>query len=371
MKRARSRVVRFYPQVRSVHLERATVTGPATTVYLERRDDFDETLQVPDRPFLQTRALRLPLDVMRLRPEIVELPEPLWVKYALHVAYLKIALFLRRPFQRPTYVFYAIENAGPDRVPDRFRWMGRWLWRALIGTLSGVAAFGTGRAAFGTEGARRAYRQTLPAPIMRRLEGRSRLIEALPAACDCSDTDGSPGFEEVLFATSLERRKGLDLLLEAWPLVAAEVPAARLILLGSGPLQAAALQVARHDRSVAFVEGASRAEVHHYFRRASVVVLPSQPESRWREQVGLPIVEGLAHGCHVVTTTESGLADALRSMGYRTLAVPTAPQDLARAILDALARSEPLPAGTLPSVDGRIAADQWLTSGVGDEASAR
>jgi glycosyltransferase involved in cell wall biosynthesis len=51
-----------------------------------------------------------------------------------------------------------------------------------------------------------------------------------------------------------------------------------------------------------------RARVHEAMRESSVLVLLSQPHGHWREQVGLPIVEGLAHGCEVVTTSETGLA---------------------------------------------------------------
>ena len=93
------------------------------------------------------------------------------------------------------------------------------------------------------------------------------------------------------------------------------------------------------------------------------------------EQVGLPIVEGLAAGCRVVTTTETGIADWLSAHGHRTLSVPTTPQALADALVAALDDQRP-PAeivADLPALDGRLDADRRLfrtgTQLVADEAA--
>ena len=91
-------------------------------------------------------------------------------------------------------------------------------------------------------------------------------------------------------------------------------------------------------------------------------VLLSQPTPTWREQVGLPVVEGLAHGCTVVTTTETGLAGWLAAHGHEVLP-PGAPDgEVAAAVDRALGRRRP--AGDvladLPAADGRLAADRWM-----------
>ena len=101
--------------------------------------------------------------------------------------------------------------------------------------------------------------------------------------------------------------------------------------------------------------------MHAALARAAVVVLPSRRTDGWREQVGLSLVEGAAHGCRLVTTTETGLADDLRG---RTDAVVVAPDD-AEALADGLRHALadvggdlPLPpaAAQDPSADGRLAA---------------
>lgn len=360
-------VARFYPEVRTAHLERAAQARPATTFYFNRRADYHSELEDPTRPFVQSGVLLLPFRVRRLRPDVVELPEPLWLRYAPHAVYLKFVLFLASPQRRPTFVFYAIENATLDRVPDRFKRLPSGAWRWLVKAIATAGVLGTTRAVFGTEGARVAYRSVLPRAVMERLDGRSRVIPALPARCRCApevlrDADG------VLFASSFEARKGLDLLLDAWPLVMRERPSARLTVMGHGPLEADVARLAHRDESVTFVSKAPRAAIHRAYRAVSVVVLPSQPSGRWREQVGLPIVEALAHGCRVVTTTETGMSATLAAMGFKLVAVPTTAAMVAAGIVEELARgAADWRPPDLPDVDGRMAAEYWL---VGTDSEA-
>jgi glycosyltransferase involved in cell wall biosynthesis len=114
----------------------------------------------------------------------------------------------------------------------------------------------------------------------------------------------------------------------------------------------------------------SRDEIHRFLRQAQVLVLPSQSTPTWREQVGLPIVEGLAHGCSIVTTTETGLSDWLAEHGHAVASPQATAQDLADAICKAIA-SGPLGndvTASLPGSDGRLAADVWLFEAAPDVA---
>lgn len=354
-------VVRFYPEVRTAHLERAAETRAATTFYLRKRADYHPELEDPSRPFIRSSAFMLPLRVRRLQPEVLEVPEPLWLRYAPHAAYMKAALWLLTPPRhRPQLVFYAIENATLDRVPNRLRRLPLFAWRCLVRSLATAGALGTARAVFGTEGARAAYAEALPRSVMNRLEQRSRVIPALPCRCGCA-SDELRDVNGVLFVSSFEPRKGVDLVLKAWPAVKEACPLARLTLLGHGPLELAVARLAELDESVVFVGKAPRNSVHRAYRAASVVVLPSQPSGRWREQVGLPIVEALAHGYRVVATTEMGLSSALAAMGYPPVEVPSSSSDVAVAIAEALSRAAGESAALqLPDVDGRLEAEYWL-----------
>jgi glycosyltransferase involved in cell wall biosynthesis len=95
---------------------------------------------------------------------------------------------------------------------------------------------------------------------------------------------------------------------------------------------------------------------------ASILVAPSLREGRWREQVGNPILEALATGTTVVTTTETGIADWLLDHGHHVIRPAHLRERLGPAIIDAL--QQPLPIdrvlASLPTEDGRALADAWL-----------
>ena len=93
-----------------------------------------------------------------------------------------------------------------------------------------------------------------------------------------------------------------------------------------------------------------------------MVVLLSQRRPRWREQVGLPIVEALAHGCNVLTTRETGLAEWLADHGHRVLPNGSDVSAISRALVEVLLgqRDSTQVLAALPAVDGRLTADTWL-----------
>ncbi len=127
-------------------------------------------------------------------------------------------------------------------------------------------------------------------------------------------------------------QKGIDVLLQAWRLVQSEAPGARLIIVGTGPIQnqlehmAQALGVAR---SVEFA--GVRDDVPAQFRRGAVAVLPSRFE-------GMPntILEAMACGVPCVATRVSGSEDIIQH-GVNGLLVESEDyQGLAEALLTLL-----------------------------------
>lgn len=360
MERARHDRVRLYEVVRSAHLERARLGPPATTVFRTRRYDFDPVL-AEGLDLVEARtAWSMALLLARSRIAVLEINEPLMrsslARTAVAVLVVRAAARLRR---RPvSVVTYAIENrdpfSGPSIGPLRSR-LRRWLDHRL----ARAVAASVDRIAFGTAAAEELYRGRLPA-ISR---ATSALVPALPAACTCGPLVADP--DHVLFVGALSPRKGVDLLLDAWPEVVRLRPTARLTVVGSGPLQELVADLAVRRPDVTLIVDPPRVEVHRALREAALLVLLSQPTSTWREQVGLPLVEALAHGCTVVTTRETGLARWLSDHGHAVLC-PTADRlQVAAAIAGALGASRPAASvlADLPEVDGRLAADDWLTSG--------
>ena len=117
---------------------------------------------------------------------------------------------------------------------------------------------------------------------------------------------GLPDGGLVVCVGRLSPQKGQDLLLEAWPAVAARVPDARLVLVGDGPERQKLL--AREVQGV-MLTGA-RDDVPDWLAAADVVALPS----RW-EGMALTILEAMSRGRSVVATDVAGSREALTDGG--------------------------------------------------------
>lgn len=357
--------VRLYETVRTAHLERAHALAPASIVYRRRRYDFDADLAA-GLDLVQAGPVRAALVLARSDVREVEVNEPLMVsslrRTALALAAADaVARLRRRP--RPVVVTYAIANDPPFRAPARPGVAGR-LRRRLDALLVQAVARRVDRVVFGTQASRDLYAELVPGLLAR---ARTSLVWALPAPCACPPAaEGAPD-GDVLFVGAFEERKGLRPLLAAWPLVAARRPGARLTLVGTGPLEpeAAAFAAARDD--VTLLVDPPRPRVHAAQRSHAVAVLLSQRTRTWREQVGLPLVEGLAHGCAVLATTETGLAGWLGAHGHRVVAPDAPPAEVADAVVTLLdARRTPADVlADLPAVDGRTAADAALFDAAG------
>ncbi|MFD8572922.1 glycosyltransferase [Streptomyces sp. NPDC057694] len=128
----------------------------------------------------------------------------------------------------------------------------------------------------------------------------------------------------VVCVGRLCRQKGQDVLVEAWRDVLADVPGARLVLVGDGPdldrLRAAA------PPSVLFAGAVE--DPAPWYRAADLVVLPS----RW-EGIALAPLEAMACGKPVLLTDVDGARESLPPpLAPRCLAPPDDPAALARAL---------------------------------------
>lgn len=354
----RVRVVQLYEVVRSAHLERAAAMEPRPVILFRRtRYDFDRALLGA----VDARRLTLwEMVVFALTTDIdvIEVNEPLSGESSLPGVLVSAAARARsavRGRPRPLVVTYAIENLDPAtmvrNLPVKARWRHRLrhlttplLWRRLD------------RIVYGTADAREVYSRAFAGSPHRPM---SRLIEALPAAIEHVDASREP---EIVFLGDLSERKGFPDVLAVWPEVRRRAPRARLLVIGRGAGAAEAVTLAGADPRVAALIDPPRAEIARRLRSAKVLVLPSRRRPLWREQVGLPIVEGLAHGCLVVTTTETGVADWLQRHDHWVLPENAVDKELSDALVAAVnsPRSAVEVQAALPLVDGRQAAQQWL-----------
>lgn len=183
--------------------------------------------------------------------------------------------------------------------------------------------------------------------------GRDRIVTIpngadLPDGSDPGPLEREPGL--ILSIGRLERYKGHRRVIEAMPSVRAQVPSARLHVVGDGPDAATLAELARSAGLGEGFEigGVPRAELPPLLRRAQVVALLSEYESH-----GLAVQEALSLGSRVVINDSSALAE-VRALPQVAAVPPNAsPARVAEALVAQLAApyvtSDQVPA--LPSWD--------------------
>jgi glycosyltransferase involved in cell wall biosynthesis len=123
--------------------------------------------------------------------------------------------------------------------------------------------------------------------------------EFVPDPVRAAELPVPPGGPFLLHVGSNIPRKRIDVLLDVFAAVRAAVPGLRLVQVG-GPWPAA--DAARIDRlrvgaRVTQVRGLTRDQLAELYRRAAVVLVPSEAEG-----FGLPVIEALACGSAVVAS---------------------------------------------------------------------
>jgi glycosyltransferase involved in cell wall biosynthesis len=145
-----------------------------------------------------------------------------------------------------------------------------------------------------------------------------------------------PTVPSALFVGVIERYKGIDVLAEAWPEVAARVPAAGLRLVGRGPLESVVTGLAADPGlRVSWTPRLETAEVAAALDDATLLVLPSRGEG-----MGRVVVEAFCRARAVVGSDSGGIPDLVEH-DVSGLLVPTAdPAALAEALVRVLSDRE-------------------------------
>lgn len=347
---------RFYQSVRTAHLERFHALAPAVVIYQSKRYDFDSRLAT-GLDLVQAGRIRAAFLLSASHVKEIEINEPLMLASLPGSFCLLVGIWVRRTLRRGrvNLVTYAIENRDPFLAGTRLSLKARLRRRMEISVAKAVWRR-MDRIVYGTDAARSLYESRfadLGLPD-------ATTIPALPAPCGCGVTPKDTHL--VTFLGAFADRKGILRVLAAWPGVRQVLPSARLSVIGKGAHEAEVKRAASLDSTIELAIDPERTIIHAQLRRSAVLVLPSLPASNWKEQVGLPIVEGLAHGCKVVTTSETGIANWLVTNQHSVLSSNFTDKELSSAIVDQLAdiRNAKDVIATLPDRDGRLLADSWL-----------
>ncbi len=346
--------LRLIPELRNYHVASVDDYSPSESYYFQRKYDLSGSDTPHHEQISLWRALTM---VLSRRYSHLIIWEPLWVRMLPRHILLVTAWRVRHWRRRPV-LSYAMENndirslmVGDGSIPD-------WLVSAFARVLGVYIRFAYTRIAYASEGARNLYHSI---PLVNQVE--SALIPNLPAR-PASCQHASRGMRVVMVA-SMELRKGTEILMHSWPTVEAALPHAKLVIIGGGPeAERVAQWAASKPDSRTYLGPLDHSEVHAELARSTVLVLPSVRAGRWREQIGLPLHEGLMHGLTVVTTDETGLAAFLARAGHYVMPIAEVCERLSGALIAAL--RQPLDPeavrSVLPVRAGRIVADRWLTS---------
>lgn len=153
----------------------------------------------------------------------------------------------------------------------------------------------------------------------------SELVHVIPSGVDTSFfTPSAPpeGPPTVTFVGRLVEKKGIDVLLDAWPMVTAEVPDAGLRILGDGPLASLLTNPPTSVRHLLPQPARRHEQVREELRRANVVVTPSRTgRTGDAESLLLVNLEAGASARPVVSTQHGGIPEYVED-GRTGLLVP-------------------------------------------------
>jgi glycosyltransferase involved in cell wall biosynthesis len=268
-------------------------------------------------------------------------------------------------------VTYAIENLDPALKLSSRLHLPKRVSELLVRTVLRVIMKNVERIAFGTEAARSNYEKYLNDARHSHLIdfSHSQTFPALEEKAVLDEGDGQEKMQSLVgFLGPLEWRKGAPQLLKAWRVVERLDKSARLEMFTPDLVSNIDIQDELNVSglsSAAVMCGRPRLEILQALKRWHVLVMISQRTDTWREQIGLPILEGLSFGCEIVTSSETGIAEWLEGQGHEVIPASSSTSEIARAILKAIGKRRTVEqiVAALPATGGRFQASEWLFLG--------
>ncbi len=202
--------------------------------------------------------------------------------------------------------------------------VGRWILRRWFRKLDGKIAVSKPAMEF-ARGHFPGYYNIIPNGVD--LDHFSPDVSPIDEFCD--------GKLNILFVGRLEKRKGLNYLLEAFKQVKQEIPNSRLIIVGPGTRLRHKYEklVARSGlKDVVFAGFVSYDELPRYYKTADVFCAPATG----RESFGIILLEAMAAGKPIVASNIEGYASVVTHGVDGLLVPPKDKETLAQALISVL-----------------------------------
>lgn len=354
----RGAVLRVYESLRTTHLTELRSMVPGRLVYRETMYDFDES-HADGLDVQQAGRWATSREILLSNADFIEINEPYmvraWPSLLLYTTAARLSrLVLRKEFILTTY---AIENNSPVLPIKHILPVLKPLAKPLVSFVTSYILGPVDRIAFGTPGARDNYLEHSPRSLA--LKSVEEFLE-LPAPCSCGPLDNK---STILFVGEFSDRKGIKQLMRLWDNLECDTDV-NLVLIGQGPQLDLVSKWSSTRDCVKLIVNPPRDVIHIELRRAIGLALLSQSVPRWREQIGLPIMEGLAHGCEIISTDQTGYAEWLEINGHIVTEEKIDYTDLADRVREMISNSrDPQEIiKTLPSTSSRQSFDKWMNS---------
>jgi phosphatidylinositol alpha-mannosyltransferase len=142
----------------------------------------------------------------------------------------------------------------------------------------------------------------------------------------------------ILYVGRLEPRKGVEYLIRAFSRIKAELPRARLVIVGEGGLRPRCEKLVRKLKleDVHFEGYVPGPLLPGFFQRADLVCVPSTGN----ESFGIVVLEAMAAGTPVVASRIDGFRTLVEDRRTGVFATPRDPESFAEAALDVLGSGE-------------------------------
>ena len=150
-------------------------------------------------------------------------------------------------------------------------------------------------------------------------------VEPLPQYRDCKIN--------ILFVGRLEKRKGLNYLIDAFKKVHKAHPDTRLLIIGPGtrlrPKYEKMVQSANLQKDVVFTDCVNYADLPRYYKTADICCAPAIGH----ESFGIILLEAMALGKPIVASNIPGYASVLTQEREGLLVKPRSAHDLSKALI--------------------------------------
>lgn len=138
------------------------------------------------------------------------------------------------------------------------------------------------------------------------------------------------------FVGAIDKRKGVHLIVEAFPEVLKKVPSGHLIITGSGNNDAEVeklIQKLNLSEKVTRVPWIDHNEIVKLFSISDVFIYPSIPHEGWEEQFGYAMAEASLMGLPVISTRSGSIEDVVKDEKTGILVPPNSASALAEAMI--------------------------------------